>query len=170
MPVSTQLFMYQVLFYTEALGINNAGQVVGTYNNGVSNIGFLYSSGVYTAINPPASIDSVAVAINDSGDIIGDYSKSANSESGFLYSNGSYTTLNIPGVVAVQDINDAGQIVGEVSADSSSQFHAFLYGDGGSVTIEPPANSNYSYAKGINLSGEVVGTYSPSNVTPPPGY
>ena len=33
--------------------------------------GFLYSGGVYTIIDPPGSVDTYAIALNDSGQIVG---------------------------------------------------------------------------------------------------
>ena len=57
---------------TEALGINNRGQIVGTYRN-ISNpyipLGFLYSDGTYTTLTDPAADGGFTIAnsINDSG-------------------------------------------------------------------------------------------------------
>jgi probable HAF family extracellular repeat protein len=69
---------------TFAEGINNKGDVVGWYNGnvagyknptpGLSDHGFLYSGGVYTAINDPsATIGTFAQSINNKGQIVGFY-------------------------------------------------------------------------------------------------
>jgi len=80
---------------TDALGINDKGQIVGTYvdSNGVEH-GFLYSNGIYTTLNDPlaGSKGTVAFGINDKGQIVGYYFDSNGVEHSFLYSNGIYTT------------------------------------------------------------------------------
>ena len=58
---------------TFAEGINNKGDVVGWYNGSVAGYinpnpgshGFLYSGGVYTAINDPSATDTLAQGINN---------------------------------------------------------------------------------------------------------
>ena len=51
-----------------------------------------YSGGSYTPIAFPGSTGTLATAINNSGQIIGEYDNHS-----FLYSNGSYTTIAPPG-------------------------------------------------------------------------
>ncbi len=55
-------------------------------------------------------------AINNLGQIVGNYFDSKGISHGFLYSNGTYTTLSDPladkGGTYAWGINDAGQIVG----------------------------------------------------------
>src|SRR5205814_7020973 len=59
---------------TQALGINDAGQIVGyNYNGGANTHGFLYSGGSYTAIDDPLGVSTVANGINNSGQIVGQY-------------------------------------------------------------------------------------------------
>jgi len=154
--------------YTQPLGINSSGQVVGLYYRNGSNspYGFLYTDGTYITLNPPGSDASVAFSINASGDVVGDYGVE-NSQAVFLYSSGSYTTLAILGAtVAAQQINNSGQIVGEYAASSSSQLNGYLYANGGYIALAPP-NSAFSLALGINESGQVVGYYGVNGVPPP---
>jgi PEP-CTERM motif len=104
------------------LGINQSGEVVGSYI--VSGVpappccssalaGFLYSNGAYTTLDVPGSSETYdASGINDSGQIIG-YFAIGFANYGYLYSNGVYTILDVPGPSAVpMAINDSGQIVG----------------------------------------------------------
>jgi len=75
---------------TFAFGINNLGQVVGSFNNCVNcgnQNGFLYSNGTYTTLNVPGATLTVPRAINDSGQIVG-YYYSGTAFAPFLYSNG----------------------------------------------------------------------------------
>ena len=59
---------------TYALGLNNAGQIVGYYYDAAGYHGFLYSGGVFTPINAPSAPNStVAIGINNLGQIVGYY-------------------------------------------------------------------------------------------------
>ena len=60
---------------TDALGINNKGQIVGVYYDS-SDIphGFLYSHGHYKTLNDPLGTEGTeAFGINNKGQIVGDY-------------------------------------------------------------------------------------------------
>src|SRR5262249_47353095 len=62
---------------TEAYGINNVGQIVGSYRNSTGTHGFLLSNGAYATLDGP-SISfpityTVAYGINDFGQIVGLY-------------------------------------------------------------------------------------------------
>src|SRR5436189_37274 len=108
-PLATQHF-------TEASGINNAGQIVGIYSAGNGTHGFLLSGGTYTTIDDPlATNGNGAQAINDRGQIVGSYTNATGSH-GFLLSGGVYTTLDDPVTGARNTrafgVNNAGQIVG----------------------------------------------------------
>jgi probable HAF family extracellular repeat protein len=56
-----------------AVGINDAGQIVGRYDIPGSTHGFLYSGGTYTTIDDPNGVGGVANGINNSGQIVGIY-------------------------------------------------------------------------------------------------
>jgi hypothetical protein len=58
---------------TDPYGINDAGQISGTYYDG-SYHGFLYSHGTYTPLNVPGAVATYATDINDQGQIVGYYS------------------------------------------------------------------------------------------------
>ena len=57
--------------YGAAYGINNRGDIVGTYVGGGLH-GFLYSNGTYTTLDAPGSFDTQVFGINDRGQIAGD--------------------------------------------------------------------------------------------------
>ena len=153
--------------YTSAIGINNLGQIVGTYlvstNIGAIPNGFLYGNGVYTTIDDPlATGGTIAAGINDLGQIVGSYSDSTGAH-GFLYSNGVYTTLDDPlatGHFTVPTgINDAGQIVGHYITASSNGANGFLYSNGVYTTIDDPLGTYSTSADCINNAGQIVGHY-----------
>ena len=91
---------------TFARGINDAGQIVGTYSDGSGGHGFLYdpNSGIYTTLDDPLATarNTIAYGINDFGQIVGTYDVfTPNSTSivthSFLYYAGVFTTIDAPG-------------------------------------------------------------------------
>jgi probable HAF family extracellular repeat protein len=78
---------------TQALGINDAGHIIGQYYD-ASNLShaFLYSGGAYTTIDPPSALTATASGINDAGQIVGTYNDASLRSHGFLYSGGTYIT------------------------------------------------------------------------------
>src|SRR6516164_8796225 len=82
---------------TQALGINNAGQIVGSFIDGTGQHGFLLSGDVYTTLDDPFGAEgTVATSINNAGQIVGYYIDSTGEQHGFLYSSGTYTTIDDP--------------------------------------------------------------------------
>jgi probable HAF family extracellular repeat protein len=74
--------------FTQALGINNAGQVVGVYSKdgGKDTHGFVYKQGKYVRVDEPKSKNHKATlinGINDRGQIVGFYTNNAGSTVGF---------------------------------------------------------------------------------------
>ena len=96
---------------TQASGINDMGQIVGTYFNAH---GFLLSGGSYFTIDDPLATQTVAQGINNAGQIVGYYTDTSGTH-GFLLAGGLYAPVDDPsgtnGTFA-QGINAAGQIVG----------------------------------------------------------
>jgi len=89
----------QGLSDVNALGINNAGQIVGSYSSAGGTHGFIYSNGIYTTLDDPLGWSTVAAGINKVGQVVGDYVDSSNSYHIFLYSNGVYTTIDLSGTI-----------------------------------------------------------------------
>jgi probable HAF family extracellular repeat protein len=147
---------------TTASGINNQGQIVGSFDGR----GYLYSNGRFTALDfPDASFTSLR-GINDAGAIVGDF-QGAGSGHGFLYSQDAFTAIDVPGAsnTQVTAINDAGQIVGSF-LDEDGNSHAFV-DNGSEFTVLNPPNASpgateYS-ATGINNAGQILGDYTDSN-------
>jgi probable HAF family extracellular repeat protein len=69
---------------TVAQGINDAGQIVGWFQDPSGNHGFLYSGGTYATLNDPSSAAGLTLAwgINDDGQIVGYYGDNGLSPSG----------------------------------------------------------------------------------------
>jgi uncharacterized membrane protein len=117
--------------------INTHCDIVG-YIDDASNAthGFLLHNGTYTLLDPPGSVYTIAIGINDSGQIVGAYcltlaacSEPFNGIHGFLYSNGTYTTIDLPGPTQnytdLAGINNQGVMVGAYT-DANGLIHSFL--------------------------------------------
>jgi len=111
--------------YVYATGINNLGEIVG-WTSGASISGFSYKHGKFQTIAFPGAIQTEALAINDSGIVVGWY-LSGSSAFGFALSNGRYTSFSYPGAKGTfpYGINTSGQVVGSYTLDYQS-YHGFV--------------------------------------------
>jgi uncharacterized membrane protein len=102
---------------SQATGVNDAGEVVGFYQNGPNSspifTAFVDNAGTITHFEFPGSASTQALGVNDQGDIVGDYVLGGETF-GFLWDDGKFITINPPGVTSstANGINDLGQIVG----------------------------------------------------------
>jgi probable HAF family extracellular repeat protein len=152
---------------TNALGINNSGQIVGSYTSGRPDSGFIYGGGSYTPINYPSTTGPTttdAFGINDHGQIVGAYADIGNGTHGYVYNQGSYTTLDVPGGTTTQawGINNKGQVSGLYASalPGRPNLHGFLLTDAGYTTLDDPLGPGETIATGLNDRGQVVGYYS----------
>src|SRR6266571_4278989 len=67
---------------TDAFGINNAGRIVGVFDN-PQNRGFLYDRGTFTAVDVPGAA-TICFGINDPGRIVGEFNDGVKGIQGFL--------------------------------------------------------------------------------------
>jgi probable HAF family extracellular repeat protein len=97
--------IYPGALSTDALAINNAGEVVVVVDEVGTFSDFLWVNGTFT----PISLPGTPSGINDSGQIIGNAG-----EYGYLDTNGVIQTIDVPGSTGTvaYGINDAGDIVG----------------------------------------------------------
>ncbi len=113
----------------------------------------------FTTLDPPGSVLTLAVDINDAGQIVGRFTDSAGVTHGYLLSGGSYASFDGPGSTGFTrafGINSAGEIVGDYMVGQAE--HAFRLSGETFTTIDPPG-AHGAIAEGINSAGEVVGTY-----------
>jgi uncharacterized membrane protein len=111
---TTETFVPTIVQYpgsssTIGRGINNSGDIVGTYAcspaagctltgaaGTAGSHGFLLQDGVYTRIDVPGGTNTIARGISEQGTIIGQYS-AAGVTHGFAYSEGNYVyPIDVP--------------------------------------------------------------------------
>jgi hypothetical protein len=109
----------------------------------------------YTTITIPGASRTFATAINDSGEVVGDYSTGTSTAfAGFTDVNGTYTTIIGAGSTQINSVNASGEIAG-LDTNSTGNFQGYIDDNGVFTTINSPYLN--SYAVSINNSGEVVG-------------
>ena len=112
--------------FTDASGINNAGQVVGVFSDsrGVFH-GFINTGGTFTTLDVPGAGETDAFGINNAGQVVGFFGDSGG-QHGFINTGSTFTTLDVPGasLTGADGINNAGQVVGGFS--DSSGDHGFV--------------------------------------------
>src|SRR5437016_2124647 len=121
----------------------------------------------FHAFDPPGSLDTVAGAVNNHGQIVGRFQDAAGIIHGYLRQpEGSFATIDPPGSIltVANDINDDGIIVGIWQA-SGGAFHAFTRSSAGSYTTADFPGAVDSEFTGINSQGITVGDYDLGDVT-----
>jgi uncharacterized membrane protein len=152
--------MFRTIVYPGAIatnlyGINNAGQVVGTFlyvanvvsGGNVFQSGFTLNNGVFTVVNPypiGSFVNGQAFGINDLGQIVGP---------DFVFSSGQYTQTSGPAFA----INNAGVIVGNYFGALSGQS---FVDDHGVVTSFDIPGATATSLTAINNLGQIAGSYT----------
>ena len=152
--------------WSEASGLNNHGQVVGSYYTSVSpwSRAFIFEKGHMTLLAAPTGADAQANSINDAGQIVGRVDLHDGSRHPYLWTHQKPSELPTLGgkYGEAHAINAAGVIVGESSLADGS-LHAVMW-ERGQVRDINPLGFKGSEATGINDRGQIVG-----NMTLPDG-
>jgi len=114
----------------------------------------------YKRIAVPGAVETSAVALTESGDILGEYDDAEFNTHGFIYSNGTITTFDPPGAQDTYPagINASGEIVGNY-LNSSFQEIGFTYSNG-TFTDVAISGATSTTVSGINDDGVVLGSAS----------
>ena len=151
----------------DVASINAAGQIAGTLNtcsNGsCTSRALLFSGGTFTDLGTLNGANSVAQAVNASGEVVGyigviPYSHAA------LFASGNVTDLGLlPGgtFTFATDINNNGEVVGWGDVPGG-YIHSFTWqpGSGGLVDIGAPPIQSFpaaAVARSVNRKGKIVG-------------
>jgi probable HAF family extracellular repeat protein len=126
--------------------------------------GYLYSGGIYSNINYRGSSSTHALDINNSGQIVGEFSTNGFDTHGFVLNGKSFTSFDYPGAsdTSLDGISNSGEIVGFYRTSTASPWVGFTY-DGTSYTTFSYPGSFSTYGSDINNSGQITGFYVDSH-------
>jgi probable HAF family extracellular repeat protein len=146
-------------------GINSLGEIVGEFCKDKCH-GFIYKNGKYTILDAPLGVNGTTVkGINDSGEIVGNYTDSNEKSHGFLYKNSKFHVIDGPlaaGGTTIEGLNNKGEIIGYYT-DISKKSRLFIYKNNTFENLNLFLPGGTLAAKGINNAGEIVGQYTDSN-------
>jgi probable HAF family extracellular repeat protein len=153
---------------SEAHGINGKGFVAGTWWPAKSVKGNQYAFlntnrvNVNLGVLKPGNYDySIAYAVNDAGQAVGQSTVGGYPYHAFLAVNGTMTDLDAADSdwSCAYAINQQGQIAGEMTL-ADGEIHAFLETNGVMMDLGTLPGGDYSSARDINDSGVIVGEAS----------
>ena len=116
---------------TAPYAINKKGTIVGIYQlpQDGTNHGFILDNGTYTQVDFPGAVSTDLNGINDSGDIVGDYTSDGSTYHCFLLRAGTFTSFDVPfpgsALNGATGINNNGQIIGTYGANDNTTFYSF---------------------------------------------
>jgi uncharacterized membrane protein len=153
---------------TQALGINESGTVVGSWDlldadgNLLAEHGFTWKNGAFTEVNFPGSADTAVLGINARGDLVGSWNTGLTSQiHGFVCSKGQCFSFDVPFPESVftqaDDINALGHITG-IYINADGVPHGYLAVGSNFTKLDFP-DSTGTTAWGINSAGQIVGIY-----------
>jgi probable HAF family extracellular repeat protein len=150
-------------------GINNEGQIAGTYSDANDRThGFVLDDGVYTTVDAPDAPGNTQVLdIDDRRRLVGE---SGHVSYGYLADGrGGLIEIDAPAVASdtfPSGINNRGDIVGASDRGAARSYHGFLRDRRGRYRrIDVPGARGTAAAR-INDSGEIVGYYSDTSENP----
>jgi YVTN family beta-propeller protein len=166
-----------------ALGINNAGQIAGSYRlrGSPARHGFLATPTVggnsaqnnvcqetasfstrhgasFESFDFPGSTNTQATGITPSGEIVGRYFGASGDQHGFVLRDGVFKAVDVPGATSTDAawVSASGAIVGTYGTNSGG--HAYVLKGSAVTTIDfPSANPVCTAGFGISNTGDVVG-------------
>jgi len=147
--------------YTQFLGINNVGEIVGYHglNNGFT----LKLPNSFTLEDFPGAVQTQVTAVNDLGQTAGFYTDRAGVQHGFLKLGANFKAVDYPGSIGNNQLvalNSASQAIGFYSEASGPSIY-YLYERGKFSLIRLPNEIKSSATiTGINNAGQVSGYYS----------
>jgi len=148
---------------TQAIGINDAGDVVGAYLDSASvQHGFVKKGSKYTSIDVTGDTTPYAWAINNSGQMVVFAINSAGGYDSFVYNGKTFKKIADPkasttGTIA-RSLNSKGDVVGAYFNSASDEI-GFLFHGGKYFDVIDPKASTQTKPDGVNDTLEMVGRY-----------
>ena len=151
--------------FTSVSGMNNSGQMVGTYQDSAGLHSFLRSSdGVtYTTINFPGASRTTVAGINNLGQVVGGYTNGGATHGFLRGADGTFTSFDAPQATpdtSPSAINDRGEIVGTRFSAFATVYGFLRSADGSTYTTISLPQASATFVRGINNDGEAVGWYA----------
>ena len=159
----------------QLLGVNDHDVAVGFYLNGSGVArGYTYNikTNRFSLVSEPgaptggAAPNLSANAINNDGDVAGNYTTKGGVTDAFLkLSDGAFHTIAVPGASSTIafGVNDSNTVVGTYTdgTGTSATTHGFIWRLGGSLTtnVDDPNGIGTTFLNGINNEGDIVGFY-----------
>lgn len=111
-----------------------------------------------------------AAAINEQGDIAGQYTSADGRIHGYLLRRDGFTSLDVPGAArtGVSGINPRGDVVGSF-VGSDGRTHGFLWTAAGMTRLDVPG-AVFTQPNAINAEGDIVGFYRNAGSTVAHGF
>jgi probable HAF family extracellular repeat protein len=168
--IATQTFIETINYpgasVTYPYAINNAGTIVGYFQQVEQIEGFKLVGSTYTEIAPGRGLaDTYVNGITVSGELAL-FSSSVNSEGNFLFANGKYTKIAFDGMLPNAEVNGISRngkaLAGEYEPNGGGAVAGFLYQNKRSQELQFPGATN-TFPSGVNDVGEVVGFFEDSS-------
>jgi probable HAF family extracellular repeat protein len=145
-------------------GINESGQLAGTFVVGLTSHAFFQNKGYFTTLDPLGSIRTQGGFINAQGQVVGTYRDANSKRHGFIWRKGTFTKFNVPGDDPILGtvafgINDIGEVVGDYVNKIDQNRHGFLRTRKGDFTTFDVPGAGLTIGEGINNAGTIVGVY-----------
>ena len=145
-----------------ALDINLQGQVLvyAPANSSGSFGSFVWADGVITDLGTLGGYGTIAIDINDRGQVVGSSAPAGGRDRAVLWQEGVLTDINPPNAAAsnATAINERGQVAGYYEQPTGIQ-RGFLWEGGVVTTFGSPFGDVYR-VDALNERGEVAGVYS----------
>jgi probable HAF family extracellular repeat protein len=158
--------------YTDVLGINNLGVMVGQYCTSDGCHGFIVRGGHITTVDVPGAVETGIQSINDLGTAVGWWVQQVGPDQYSVHGlirlwSGAIRTIDDPNatpsigpVTVAYGINDAGVVVGyyltTLTNGDCCKAHGFQYRNGTFSDLDVPGYDN-TVVWGINNVGEIDG-------------
>jgi hypothetical protein len=152
---------------TQALGVNDTGDVVGLYldSSGVQH-GFVKKGSKYTSIDVTGDSSTEAWGINKAGQIAVFAIGSAGEYDSFIYDGKKFKKVSDPNAGAsgtiIRSVNNQGDAAGAYF-DSNGSEVGFLLHAGKYYDVKDPKANDNTRPDGVNDKLEIVGRYTPAD-------